>query len=55
MLLVAGEKMSRYSVSAGDVIGLPKRFAALKHKAREPAGKDFSQYLSPKRLDWTAS
>jgi len=35
----------------GDVIGLLKRFAEVKDKARAPAGKDFSEYCHPR--GWT--
>jgi transposase len=37
----AGEKMSKHSVTAGDIAGLLKRFAQLKEKARGRTGKDF--------------
>src|SRR6266403_6374083 len=36
-----GEKMSKHSVSAGDIAGLLKRFAQLKEKARARTGRDF--------------
>jgi transposase len=33
--------MSKYSVPAGDVITLPRRFAELRHKATARTGPDF--------------
>lgn len=38
----AGEKMSRHSVSGGDLAGLLERFATLRKKARTRTGEDFS-------------
>lgn len=37
----AGEKMSKHSVSAGDVAGLLERFTRLKQKALARTGQDF--------------
>ena len=37
----AGEKMSKHSIQAGDVVGLLGRFAQLKEKARVRTGRDF--------------
>src|SRR5256714_215121 len=37
----AGEKMSKHSVPASDIAGLPRRFAQLKEKARARTGRDF--------------
>src|SRR3974377_2503190 len=36
-----GEKMSKHSVRAGDVMGLQERFWSLKQKARAGKGHDF--------------
>ena len=36
-----GEKMSQYSLTAGDIGGLLARFADLKRKARERTGLDY--------------
>ena len=36
-----GEKMSKHSVRAGDVMGLQERFWSLKQKARARTGQDF--------------
>ncbi len=36
-----GEKMSKHSVSAGDIAGLLRRFAQLKEKAQARTGRDF--------------
>ena len=36
-----GEKMSQYSLAAGDVGGLLARFADLKRKAKERTGSDY--------------
>jgi len=36
-----GEKMSQYSLTAGDIGGLLARFAALKRKAKERTGSDY--------------
>ena len=36
-----GEKMSKHSVSAGDVSGLLRRFAELRRKAAARTGRDF--------------
>lgn len=37
----AGEKMSKHTVEAGDVVGLLERFAQLKEKARARTGQDY--------------
>lgn len=39
---VAGERMSRHTVRAGDVAGLFERFAQLRVKAKKRTGRDFA-------------
>ena len=47
-----GEKMSKHSVKAGDVVGLFERFTSLTEKARARTG-EHSRLSSSRRLVWT--
>jgi transposase len=50
----AGEKMSKHSVTAGDVAGLLGDSPSSSRRREHGRGRTF-RLLSSKRLDWTAS
>jgi transposase len=50
-----GEKMSKHSISAGDIAALLARFSALSKKACARTGKSFPIVVIQEAGGWTAS